>query len=620
MAKTNKQTIKYDLSNFDYSKLKEMNKQELASLSDSIREEIIKACSKNGGHLGSNLGIVEATIAMHKFFNFPQDKIIFDVGHQSYTHKILSGRCLDTLRQKGGIDGFQKREESVYDAYEAGHSSTSISAAMGLACARDLNGETFEVIAFIGDSSISNGLAFEALNHLSEFNHKVIVILNDNDMSIAKPVGGVHKMLEGIRVSGSYSKTKRRLSRLNKNKLGRFIYKVLRKIKDFFKHLFLRENMFENLGLYYIGVVVGYDFNALEKAFKKAKKSEASTIIHITTTKGKGYAPAETDQDGFWHGVSPFDINTGKPLKELPKEFASWSKVYARLIEIIMKQDNNVCLINPATTIGSYLKRVMNDNKTRAFDVGISEEHAAVLANSLSVGGKKVYLSIYSSFFQRAYDEVSHDIARMDGNVTILLDRAGLVGHDGETHQGIYDVAMLESIPNISIAMAKDQLDAARLMKFSLSYNHPLVIRYPNTSTNYDKLTSLPEGDITYGKWEVLKKAGSGISLISVGPKVNEFLDLDINLIYPIFLNPVDIDCLGEFLDSKVIIIHDAYSVVDGFASKVKLALYDLGYKGEIITRAINNHFIKCASIEEQEISENVNVNQIKELINEKNS
>ena len=615
MAKTNKQIIKYDLSNFDYSKLKEMNKQELAGFSNSIRDEIIKACSKNGGHLGSNLGIVEATVALHKAFNFPQDKIIFDVGHQSYTHKILSGRCLDTLRQKGGIDGFQKRDESIYDPYEAGHSSTSISAAMGLACARDLNKESYEVIAFVGDSSISNGIAFEALNHLSEFNHKVIVILNDNDMSIAKPVGGVHKMLEGIRVSGSYSKTKKRLSRLNKNKFGRFIYKVLRKIKDFFKHLFLRENMFENLGLYYIGVVDGYDFNALEKAFKKAKKSEASTIIHITTTKGKGYAPAEEDQDGFWHGVSPFDINTGKPLKEMPKEVASWSKVYARLLEIIMKQNDNVCLINPATTIGSYLKRVMNDNKKRAYDVGISEEHAAILTNSLSVGGKKVYLSIYSSFFQRAYDEVAHDIARMDGNVTILLDRAGLVGHDGETHQGIYDVAMLYSIPGISIAMAKDQHDAAKLMKFSISYNHPLVIRYPNTTTHYDKLTNLPDDTIVYGKWEILKKASSGITLISAGPKVCEFLDLDINIIYPIFLNPIDIDCLKEFLDSKVIIIHDAYSTINGFASIVKLALYDLGYKGKIIIRAISNKFIKAASISEQEIDELVDASQIRELI-----
>ena len=615
MANKNKQITKYDLSNFDYSKLKEMNKQELSSLSNSIREEIIKACSKNGGHLGSNLGIVEATVALHKAFNFPQDKIIFDVGHQSYTHKILSGRSLDNLRQKGGIDGFQKRDESIYDPYEAGHSSTSISAAMGLACARDLNKESYEVIAFVGDSSISNGLAFEALNHLSEFNHKVIVILNDNDMSIAKPVGGVHKMLEGIRVSGSYSKTKKRLSKLNKNKFGRFIYKVLRKIKDFFKHLFLRENMFENLGLYYIGVVDGYDFNALDKAFKKAKKSEASTIIHITTTKGKGYAPAEEDQDGFWHGVAPFDINTGKPLKELPKETASWSKVYARLLEIIMKNDDNVCLINPATTIGSYLKRVMNDNKTRAYDVGISEEHAAILANSLSVGGKKVYLSIYSSFFQRAYDEVAHDIARMDGNVTILLDRAGLVGHDGETHQGIYDVAMLYSIPGISIAMAKDQRDAAKLMKFSLNYNHPLVIRYPNTTTHYDKLTNLPNEKVEYGKWEVLKKSSSRVTLISVGPKVNEFLDLDINIIYPNFLNPIDIDCLNQFLDSKVIIIHDAYSIVDGFASIVKLALYDLGYIGKIIVRAIPNKFIKAASIEEQEIEELVDVGHIKELI-----
>ena len=615
MGKRNKQITKYDLSSFDYKKLKEMDNKELESLAISIREEIIKACAKNGGHLGSNLGVVEATIALHKAFNFPTDKIIFDVGHQSYTHKILSGRSLDNLRQKDGIDGFQKIDESVYDAYEAGHSSTSISAAMGLALARDLKGEDYEVIAFIGDSSISNGLAFEALNHLSEFNHKVIVVLNDNDMSIAKPVGGMHKMLEGIRVSGSYSKTKIKLSKLNNTKVGKFIYRVLRKIKNIFKHIFLRENMFENLGLYYIGVVDGYDYKGLDKAFKKAKKASVSSIIHITTTKGKGYAPAEADKDGFWHGVAPFDIATGKPLKEAPKDVATWSKVYARLLEIIMKTDDKAIIINPATTIGSYLKRVMNDNKARAYDVGISEEHATILANSLSVGGMKPYLSIYSSFFQRAYDEVAHDIARMDGNVTILLDRAGLVGHDGETHQGVYDVAMLYSIPGIAIAMARNQNDAARLMKFSMDYNHPLVIRYPNTTTHYDKLTSLPVDSIEYGKWEILKKSDSGISLISVGPKVDEFLDLDINLIYPLFLNPIDKDCLKEVLDSKLIIIHDAYSTEEGFASKVKLALYDLGYKGKIVVRAISNDYIRAASISEQEAWQSVDTNSIKKII-----
>ena len=614
MAKKNEQITKYDLSKFDYAKLKDMDNKTLQALSNAIREEIITSCSKNGGHLGSNLGIVETTVAMHKCFDFPNDKVIFDVGHQSYTHKILSGRSLEHLRQKGGIDGFQKRNESTFDVYESGHSSTSISAAMGIACARDLNDEKYHVIAFVGDSSISNGLAFEALNNISDFNHKVIIILNDNDMSIAKPVGGVHRMLEGIRASGSYSRTKRRLGKLNKTKLGSFIYKALRWFKNVFKHIFLRENMFENLGLFYIGDVDGYDFKALEKAFNKAKKASSSVIIHITTTKGKGYKPAEDDQDGFWHGVGPFDVNTGAPLKVASKDIASWSKIYARLLEIIMKQNKDACVINPATTIGSYLKRVMNDNKGRAFDVGISEEHACILANSLAISGKKPYLSIYSSFFQRAYDEVSHDIARMDGNVTILLDRAGLVGHDGDTHQGIYDVAMLLSIPNMQVAMAKDQTDAARLMKYSLTFSHPLVIRYPNLCTEYKKITSLDEFDVDC-KWEVLKESTSGITLISVGPKVNEFLDEDVNLIYPLWLNPIDVDMLKKYIDSKVIIIHDAYSTESGFANKVKCALFDLGYKGIIIVKAISNSFIKCASIEEQEIDEGVSTSQIKEII-----
>ena len=615
MAKKNTSKIEYDLNNFDYSKLKEMNTQELQYLSGAIRKYIIESCSKNGGHLGSNLGVIEATVALHKFFNFPKDKIIFDVGHQSYTHKVLSGRKLDNLRKAGGVDGFQKISESPFDPYEGGHSSTSISAAMGIACARDLNGEDYDVIAFIGDSSISNGLAFEALNNVDDFNHKIIIILNDNNMSITKPVGGVHKMLEGIRVSSGYSKTKRRLSFLTKTKFGMFIYRILRWFKNLFKHIFLRENMFENLGLYYIGIIDGYDFKALEKAFKKAKKASSSSIIHISTTKGKGYAPAEEDKDGFWHGVGPFDIQNGKPLLVPNKEVASWSKVYARLLEIIMKQDKDACIINPATTIGSYLKRVMNDNKGRAFDVGISEEHAAILANALAISGKHPYLSIYSSFFQRTYDEVSHDIARMGSNVTILLDRAGLVGSDGETHQGIYDVAMLNSIPGISIAMAKDQADAIRLMAFSQTFNKPLVIRYPNCDTNYNKVTSLDSPSLAYGKWEIVKDANSDITLISVGPKATCFNDENVNIISPIFLNPIDEEMLIKYLHSKVIIIHDAYSTENGFAANVKNKLYELNYQGQIIVKAIPNAFIPCASVAEQEEKAGVSCDKIKKII-----
>lgn len=605
-----------NLNNFKYDNLKNYNNSELQELSDSIRNEIIDVCSKNGGHLSSSLGVIETIVAMHKAFNFPKDKVIFDVGHQAYAHKILSGRDITSLRMKDGISGFQKMSESEFDPYDAGHSSTSISAAMGLACARDLNNEDYNIISFIGDSAISNGLAFEALNQLDNFNHKVIVILNDNNMSISSANGALHNALEKIRASKKYNFRKKKfILKTSKNGFGKFTFKVTRGFKNLTKRILLRENLFENLGLYFIGTIDGYDFKALEKAFDKAKKSYSSVIINVKTTKGKGYKYSEIDNDGFWHGVEPFDKETGKPLNTTLDGYSSWSKVYARGMELILEKNKNALLVTPATTVGSYLKRIYDKYPDRAFDVGIGEEHAVILANALAVGGKKPYVSIYSTFLQRAYDEILHDNARMNTSVTYLVDRAGLVGSDGETHQGIYDVGMLNSIPNINIAMASKQDEALELLSFSESFNRPLFIRYPKGNIKYTKVDNLPSSTITLGKWKLVKEDSKKVCVITLGDKVNEFLNCDITLVNALWINPIDKEMLDSLKHYRTIIVYDPYSTYNGLSLSIKDYLLSNEYKGNLIIRCIPNEFIPQGTISEQESSLGLSIDDIKEII-----
>lgn len=614
--KKKKEIRRFDLSKpFNPKDIKDLSEDELNLLCADIRENIISSCAKNGGHLSSSLGVVELTVALHHYFNLPKDKVIFDVGHQCYAHKILSGRTLDNLRQDNGVAGFQKRNESEYDPYEAGHSSTSISAAMGFASARDLNKEDYNVIAVIGDSSLANGLAYEAINQLGTFDHKVILIINDNNQSIGKAVGYSSNTWEKFRLSKGYLRRKEKYVRfMKKTAFGRGIYKVTSAIKNFFKYVVTRKNTFQNMGLYYISNIDGHDISALEKAFKYAINAPSSVAIHITTIKGKGYEYAEKDKQGEWHGVIPFDVKTGVPLAKKDPTLDSWSKTYADLVDLYLQKDEKMVVINPATVIGSHLCEVFDKYPDRTFDVGISEEHAAVFASGMAINGLHPYLSVYSTFLQRSYDEISHDIARMDADVTLLIDRVGLPGQDGETHEGIFDVAYLNSIPNISICMAKDQNEALDLFNFSINYTHPLAIRYPRGKTIIQE--SREPRDIKLGEW-CIENNGDDTVIITYGPIVNDVVNKfkEHTIVNALFQKPIDIELLKTLLNKKQIVIYDLYGTEEGFASIVKEALFDLNYKGNIKSLCVPSEFIKHGSVTSQIKALHISLEDLENLL-----
>ena len=613
--KKKKEIRRFDLSKpFNPSDIKNLTEDELNLLSEDIRKNIIENCAKNGGHLASSLGVVELTVAIHHFFNLPKDKLIFDVGHQSYAHKILSGRSLENLRKSNGVSGFQKRNESEYDPYEAGHSSTSISAAMGFAAARDLNKEDYQVIAVIGDSSLANGVSYEALNNLGAFDHKIILIINDNNQSIGKAVGHSSNMWEKFRLSKGYLRRKERyVNFMKKTKFGTGVYKVTSAIKNFFKYLLVKKNTFQNMGLYYISNIDGHDISALEKAFKYAKNAPSTVAIHVTTIKGKGYEFSEKDDVGEWHGVSPFDIKTGEPLTKLDENHLCWSGVYANYLLDVMDHNEKTVIVNPATIIGSKLSAIYEKYPDRTFDVGISEEHAAVFASGMATSGLHPYLSIYSTFLQRSYDEVSHDIARMNVPVTLLIDRVGLPGEDGETHQGIFDVAYLNTIPNVAIAMAKDMNEAKQLMDFSIAYDKPLAIRYPRGNTLKQDNIDLPS--LKLGEWK-LESKGQDVAIISYGPIVNELVKRYPNytVVNAIFQKPIDLTLLKTLLD-KQIVIYDLYGTEEGFAATIKNALNELNYQCNVKSLCVPSVFIKHGRISEQIKELHISLDDLDQLI-----
>lgn len=599
--KKKKEIKRFDLHKpFTPSDIKTLSEVELEFLCEDIRENIIVNCAKNGGHLASSLGATDLIVAIHYFFNLPKDKVIFDVGHQSYAHKILSGRTLEKLRKKDGVSGFQNRDESIFDPYEAGHSSTSISSAMGMALARDIHGEDYHVIAVIGDSSFSNGVAFEALNNLGTFGHKVIVIINDNGRSIGKAVGSTNNYFERFRLSKGYLKLRSGYRKIMKKyAFTRWFYYFSSAVKNFIKRRFVRKNLFSNMGLYFISNIDGHDLHSLERAFGYAVNAPTSVIIHVTTSKGKGYPYAETDEAGHWHGVEPFDINTGKPLVKAEPNTIGWSCVYANLLKEKMATDPKMVLINPATMIGSKIDDLLSLYPDRVYDVGISEEHGAVFAAGLANNNIHPYYSIYSTFLQRSYDEVLHDIVRMDLPVTLLVDRVGVPEEDGETHAGIYDVAFLMSMPNIAIAMGKDQMEAEALFDFSEIYNHPLAIRYPRGKT-----TKMPQAivkPVALGQWKVEQK-GEEVALISYGPIVNDLLNRypEYTIINAMFLRPIDEKVLRSILVYPYIVIYDIYGTREGFASFVLNALNDMNYEGKVKIKALPNTFIAHANQKEQ--------------------
>ena len=609
----------FDLSKpLDPNIVKELSDDELQELANCIKKEIIEKCSKYGGHLGSNLGVAELMCALFSYYDFPKDKLILDVGHQSYAQKILSGRTLDHLREEGGVDGFQKRDESIYDVYEAGHSSTSISAAMGMALARDLNNEDYEVIAVIGDASIANGLSLEAINNLSEFHHRLIIILNDNEMSITEPVGGFNSFLQKIRISKKYITSKSRYKKvLSKNRFTRAIYRLTSSFKRKIAHHLFYTNIFEDFGVLYAGVIEGTDISMIKNTLRRLKGINEPIIVHVCTAKGNGYSLAEEDKNGKWHSVKPFDIETGQPKEKIEGNYISWTDLFAMSLDKLMEEDSSIVSINAATRCGGHLSRIMEKYPDRYFDVGISEEHAVVFANGIAANNGHPYVTMYSTFLQRAYDEILHDVARMDLGVTFLIDHSGLVGQDGETHQGIFDVDFMINMPHITIAMPDRKETAIKLMRFSKSFAHPLAIRYTLNSVLNEDISNEMK-DISLGEWEIIKQGETNdLAIVSMGEKIHEIkmIDKDFTLYNAIFLSNFNKKYIEELLDYKKIIIYDPYGIKDGFSVKLSNILRESGYLNEIKIVSLESKFVKKGTIDQQEKRESVDIDSLKKEI-----
>lgn len=578
--------------------LKNLDDKAIYEVCDDIRNEIIRVTQKNGGHLSSNLGTVELTVALHKHYDFSVDKLFLDVGHQCYTHKILTGRSLENLRKQDGISGFPKLNESIYDHFEGGHSSNSLSNALGYAVARDLNGENYKIVCVIGDASISNGLAFEALNDIKIQDNKMIIILNDNGMSISQNVGNVSKLFSKISTSGLYNKSKSIFRKASaKTKFGKKFFGALFLIKNAIKRFLVRGNFFIDLGFNYIGVIDGHDINKLEKAFKKADKAVKTTVIHVKTVKGLGYKEAENDKEGIYHGVSAkYNENKAKNL--------NWSECYSKLFEEIYHKDKKSVLISPATLVGSKFYKLYSENNERIYDVGIAEEHAISFAAGLSLNGYHPYVSIYSTFLQRAFDELSHDIARMKIGATILIDRSGLAESDGDTHQGIFDEAYLLNTPNTVVCMASNFTEAARLMQLSEENKELMCIRYSKGTVPDTKFIN--SDNFNKYDWPKIINNNNKKCIISFGPVINEIYskinenNLEYDLYNAIFQNPLNNSAVEDILENyDEVIIFNQYATKNGFNNALIDKLIERGYKGNIISKALKVSFGRTQTIKE---------------------
>lgn len=597
--------------------LKNLNENEINSLCSDIREEIIRVTKNNGGHLSSNLGVVEMTVALHKHYDFSKDKLFFDVGHQCYTHKILTGRSLENLRKKGGTAGFPKISESIYDHFEGGHSSNSLSNALGYAVARDLKGENYNIVCVIGDASISNGLAFEALNDNKIQDHKIIIILNDNGMSISKNVGNVSKIFSKISTSGLYNKSKSVIKRIcAKTKTGKRFYEAIFSFKNAIKRFLIRGNFFVDLGFNYIGVVDGHNPKKIEKALKRADKALKTTVIHIKTIKGLGFKAAELDEEGVYHGVTP-SLFSNKEIKP------TWSSFYSNKFKEICQKDEKIVLISPATLVGSKFYDIYNEMPNRVFDVGIAEEHGLSFAAGLSLNGYKPYISIYSTFLQRGFDELSHDIARMKLGATILIDRTGLADGDGDTHQGIFDEALMINTPNTCVCMASNAAEAERLMDLSTENTDLMCIRYPKGIV----IESENENSKLFNKYDWLNVIHNENKklIITFGPVLNEIKakiednNLKYDLINAIFQKPINEPVIDQIVDKyDEIIIFNQYATENGFNNSVINALIKRNFKGKITSKALELGFGKSQALEDSLKEQKMDVNSfIESLRNE---
>lgn len=588
--------------------IKKIPADQLPAFAEEIREFIIESLSKTGGHLASNLGVVELTIAMHRVFDLPKDKLIWDVGHQSYTHKILTGRKdgFETLRREGGISGFPKRSESDCDVFDTGHSSTSISAGVGYVRARELKKENYSVVSIIGDGALTGGMAYEALNNAASLKSNFIIVLNDNEMSITENVGGMSSYLSGLRTASAYTDFKMDVTKaLNRIPgIGPGMVDAMRKTKSSIKQIIIPGMLFEDMGLTYLGPVDGHNIPQLIKTFQEAKRFEGPILVHVLTQKGRGYEPAMRHPARF-HGAGPFDVKTGLPVG---KSNPTYTDVFSTVMRKMGDRRKDVAAVTAAMMTGVGLKRFYNMFPDRCFDVGIAEEHAVTFAAALSLGGITPVVAIYSSFLQRAYDQIMHDVCMQNLHVVFAIDRAGLVGYDGETHHGIFDLSYLGSMPNMTILAPKNLWELSDMIKFAVDYDGPIAVRYPRG----EAYTGLKEfrAPICLGKSEVIHE-GSRVALLAVGSMVKmaeevqkqlkERMDMDAALVNARFVKPIDEELLRSFADTYELVVTLEENVKDGGFGERVLAFAeeeDLPFGVEII--ALPDRFIPHGSVSYQ--------------------
>ncbi|HJB45551.1 MAG TPA: 1-deoxy-D-xylulose-5-phosphate synthase [Candidatus Mediterraneibacter surreyensis] len=586
--------------------IKKLNDEQLKLLAEEIRQFLIEKISRTGGHLASNLGVVELTMALHLTLDFPEDKLIWDVGHQSYTHKLLTGRRdgFDQLRKYGGMSGFPKRKESDCDAFDTGHSSTSISAGLGYVAARELKGENHNVISVIGDGSLTGGMAYEALNNASRLKSNFIIVLNDNNMSISENVGGMSRYLNGLRTAQAYTDIKKGVEDTLKKipRKGDRIVSQLRKTKSGLKQLIVPGMFFEDMDITYLGPVDGHDIRKLVKVLNEAKRVDHAVLVHVITKKGKGYPPAEENPAKF-HGTGPFDIETGEPKDVSSTD--SYTQVFSKVLTDIARKDDKVVAITAAMADGTGLSTFARHFPNRFFDVGIAEEHAMTFAAGLAAGGMKPVFAVYSSFLQRAYDQTLHDVCLQNLPVVIAVDRAGLVGSDGETHQGVFDLSFLSTIPNMTVISPKNRWEMADMLRFAVDFPYPIAIRYPRGSA-YEGMKNF-RAPVEYGKSELLYEE-EDIAVIFVG-HMAELADrvrrelkktgYSCSLVNARFVKPFDKEML-EYLakDHSLFVTIEENVLTGGFGEQVTDYVSSARLNVHVRTIGISDDYVEHGNVE----------------------
>ncbi len=590
--------------------LRELNISELEVLSEEIRQRIIEVVSKNGGHLASNLGDVELTLAIHRIFQSPQDQIIWDVGHQAYTHKLITGRQkeFETLRKIGGMSGFPKSSESVHDAFDTGHSSTSISAAQGLALAKEQLHQPGKTVAVIGDGALTGGMAFEALNFIGHKKSNVVVILNDNEMSISPNVGAMAMYLHRLRLEPVYTTPKDYLAYILKNipGFGTRLYNVLSRIEGSVKYLLTPGMLFEELGFKYIGPINGYDFELMERALVRARDRQGPVLVHVLTQKGKGYKPAQEECNKF-HGIGPFEIETGKAKNKTDKP--TYTEIFGNKMCELAQKDKRIIAITAAMKEGTGLNRFSNEYPSRFYDVGIAEQHAVTMAAAMAKSGLKPFVAIYSTFLQRAYDQIVHDVALTSQPVVFCLDRAGLVGQDGPTHHGAFDISYMRPIPNIQIMAPRDEVELSMMLEFAAIQKTPVSIRYPRGCVTGTKETPATRQQLQAGKAEILKD-GKDLVFMPLGSTAEEALNavseleknlnISIKVINPRFVKPFDESILSEIIASGLPVVTLEDNVLTGgFGSMIAEKLLDAGASNKLMRLGLPDSFVQHGSLKE---------------------